>query len=186
MSDDDLTQEERAQNEAIQLAILDLGITIESLFVPWSLSRNSGDKFRSLNWKVTFCVKGNKIATTDFSAGEAYCPSYSHCAPDHRSVDEDNALQRECETGYAWTNLSFPMKGKAILPDIKLFLGSFIQDVKAIDFPSFESWADDLYVSPDSRKWLGVYNDCVKIGLAVRAALGEEGLARLKNVFANY
>ena len=41
------------------------GATMSAKFVPWSLSRNAGEKMPSLNWKVSILLHGCEILTTD-------------------------------------------------------------------------------------------------------------------------
>jgi hypothetical protein len=57
-------------------ALETLGLTIESVFVPFSQSRNKKEKHNSLNWKVDLCRDGNAFLTCDYSAGIAHCPGY--------------------------------------------------------------------------------------------------------------
>jgi len=57
-------------------ALAALGLTIESVFVPFSQSRNKAEKRNSLNWKVSLCRNGKAFLTCDYSAGIAHCPGY--------------------------------------------------------------------------------------------------------------
>ena len=54
-----------------------LGLTMTADFVPWSLSRNAGEKDPSLNWKITLHKDGRPFLTTDYMAGSGHCPSYN-------------------------------------------------------------------------------------------------------------
>jgi hypothetical protein len=57
-------------------ALAALGLTIESVFIPFSQSRNKAEKRNSLNWKVSLCRNGKAFLTCDYSAGIAHCPGY--------------------------------------------------------------------------------------------------------------
>lgn len=65
-------------------AIADLGLTVESRFVPFSQSRNNGEKNFSLNWIVTVKRNGRDVLSTDYMAGMGHCPGYNAAkkAPD--------------------------------------------------------------------------------------------------------
>ena len=45
------------------------GATMTAEFIPFSQSRNKGDKSPSLNWRVTIQRNGRAVLTTDYSAG---------------------------------------------------------------------------------------------------------------------
>lgn len=57
-------------------AIASLGLTVESVFVPFSRSRNKAEKNPSLNWKVTIKRNDREVLTTDYMAGMGHCPNY--------------------------------------------------------------------------------------------------------------
>lgn len=57
-------------------AIESLGLTVESVFVPFSQSRNKDEKNPSLNWKVTIKRNGRDVLVTDYMAGMGHCPNY--------------------------------------------------------------------------------------------------------------
>lgn len=49
--------------QTAQAALDALGLTVESVFVPWSRSRNKGEKSPSLNWIVTVKRNGKDVLT---------------------------------------------------------------------------------------------------------------------------
>lgn len=57
-------------------AIAALGLTVESVFVPFSQSRNKAEGSKTLNWVVTVKRNGRDVIKTDYSAGIAHCPGY--------------------------------------------------------------------------------------------------------------
>lgn len=54
-----------------------LGVTVDSVFVPFSESRSAGQDMPNLNWRVTIKRNGRDVLTTDYSAGLAHCPGYN-------------------------------------------------------------------------------------------------------------
>ena len=106
-----------------------LGLTVESVFIPFSQSRNKNEKHKSLNWRVTVKRNGRDVLTTDYSAGIIHCPSYaakkapygfvaaryrsrdanSTSGYKYRAATEREALEQfkdgigaaECESGFA-------------------------------------------------------------------------------------
>tara|TARA_R110000796_G_scaffold242533_3_gene364638 strand:+ start:809 stop:1477 length:669 start_codon:yes stop_codon:yes gene_type:complete len=54
-----------------------LGVTVESVFIPFSRSRNAGQDSPSLNWSVTVKRQGRAVLTTDYGAGAGHCPAES-------------------------------------------------------------------------------------------------------------
>lgn len=164
-----------------------LGLTMEAKFIPWSLSRNAGEKQPCLNWKVTLIHQGRRILTTDYMAGCAHCPSYKQA---DKSVDGNEAVRLECETGRRSTITGGgprTMTGsQPLMPVLADVLSSLASDASAIDSGSFESWASDFGYNTDSLEAERIYLACVDIGLKLRAALGEDGLKALHEACQDY
>ena len=57
-------------------AAAELGVTMTAEFVPWSKSRDKGEKHPSLNWVITLHKGGRAFLTTDYSAGCGHCPGW--------------------------------------------------------------------------------------------------------------
>jgi hypothetical protein len=71
--DDDIPGDDDAERELI----LDgLGLTIDAVFIPFSVSRNKDAERKTLNWRVTVKRSGRDILSTDYSAGIGHCPGY--------------------------------------------------------------------------------------------------------------
>lgn len=229
-----MTEAEAKINECAE----SLGLTMTAEFVPWSKSRNAGEKQPSLNWKVTlsnarrdyrcacgkewtrpvrlsehtpnvsgeateYCpeckvkwlsaspVRGGAFLTTDYGAGCGRCPSYEQRATIHSAA----AVKWECEngtkaigevsTGFHSGN-RMALKPQPILPNLADVLHSLVSDAEAIDYPTYEEWADNLGFDRDSRKGEAAYRACLESGLKLRAALGEEGLRRLREACEGY
>lgn len=163
-------------------AIRELGLSITSRFVPWSQSRNKHEKQPSLNWRVTLLRNSREILTTDYSAGAAHCPSYSR--------DSKHGVEFECEHGVhkyppdgsgPIERIRFPIK-----PDLKSVIYSLLTDADALDYATFEDWADNFGYDPDSRKAENIYRECLSLGLKLRAAIGDEGMRKLSEAFQDY
>lgn len=176
--------------EKIEAVAAELGITMTTVFVPWSQSRNKGEKQPSLNWEVTLHRKvgpgdgGVTVLTTDYSAGYGHCPSYKPRA----TIFSDKAVRFECKHGHAalGDNDCCFTAGKAILPEFADVLHSLASEAEVLDRSSFEEWASELGYDTDSRKAEGVYRACLEIALKLRNALGEDGLKKLQEACQDY
>jgi hypothetical protein len=182
-----------------------LGITMRSEFVPWSLSRSAGEKGPSLNWKVTLyksrprptynhekeapimATEQYPILTTDYKAGIGHAPSYKQFK---MTADERSAVVWECENGRKARHLAnidqFKGNGPILEPKFADVLYSLVTDSEAIDYGSFEEWANMLGDDPDSRKAETMYRACLEIGLKLRNALGDDGLRQLREACQDY
>ena len=183
----DLSKEQRAA------MVAELGLTVESVFVPFSQSRNKAEKSPSLNWRVTVKRNGRDVLATDYSAGRGHCPAYKASVKTlggPNSLMRSEAIATECETGRV--AIAFPggmIRGslRNIIPlDTLDVLASLVMDSDVIDAGGFESWAMELGYDVDSRKAESIYQSCLEIALKLRAALGDSGLQTLRNAFEGY
>lgn len=173
--------------EKIRACAEALGVTMTAEFVPWSKSRNKDEKRRSLNWKVSLHKGGAAFLTTDYSAGEAFCPSYQHRPTD----DTIEALRFETEQGFPAIVTSYGAVRRSrtagpILPDLADVLWSLALDSSVLDHPTYETWAGDVGFDTDSRKGEATYRACLEIALKMRNALGDDGLRRLVEACEGY
>jgi hypothetical protein len=175
--------------EQIEATAKELGLTMETVFVPFSQSRNKGEKHQSLNWSVTIKRNGRDILPTDYSAGCAHCPAYKN--PDKPA--RDYMIQFECEhgtkaQGVRWSSTpeAYGSRRDKIEPDFCDVLYSLSMDSDVIDASGFEEWASNFGYETDSRKAESIYRACLDIALKLRAALGEEGLAKLREACQDY
>ncbi len=174
--------------ESILACAESLGLTMTAEFVPFSKSRNAGEKHKSLNWRVTLHKGGRAFLTTDYSAGVAHAPSY----PFSKTTDGADALAYEVEHGKAVLRPGqrpdvFGIRGKfPILPDFADVLHSLSMDASVLDHPTYETWAGDYGFDPDSRKGETTYRACLEIALKMRGALGDEGMRRLAEAVQDY
>ena len=65
-----------------------------------------------------------------------------------------------------------------------VFLG--LPSLAFLDAGGFENWAAEYGFDPDSRKAESIYRLCLEYALAMRAALGDSGMAELCNAFQDY
>jgi hypothetical protein len=183
----------------IDAVLADLGLTLEATFVPFSHSRNAKPdpkpRDMSLNWRVTLRRNDRDVYSCDYSAGIAHAPYYKaheKSAYNARRWPQDAfaALTAEVEQGFA-VHVAGPLslrpdRKKPLMPDTRDVVYSLLLDGSAIDSPDFESWAADCDCDPDSRAAEAAYRECLRCGLALRAALGDAGLARLQEAFQDY
>lgn len=170
-----------------------LGLTVESVFVPWSQSRNQKAKPKlsdySLNWRVALKRNGREVLTTDYSAGIAHCPSYKQGG--RRITYEANAVIWECEHGKAAfvgqnTGTIMPRNKTPLQPKAADVLSSLVSDSAVLDAGGFEAWARDCGYDTDSRQAEAIYSACLDIALKLRSALGDDGMRELRSALEDY
>lgn len=169
------------------------GVTMSAQFVPFSQSRNKGEKSPSLNWRVTLSRNGRDILATDYSAGCGHCPAYKASIKEMGGKDcvmRAEAIRMECETGKKALVMPsgqvFVSNKVAILPELDSVLWSLSMDSSVIDAGGFEQWAADLGYDTDSRKAEAIYRECLDIALKLRAALGDEAMRELAEAGQDY
>jgi hypothetical protein len=177
-----------ATKESIRAVADSLGITMTAEFVPFSKSRNAGEKRKSLNWRVTLHKGGRPVLTTDYSAGIAHAPGYSA----RETLDSRAVVDWECENGKAaWAGIvgmgpRAKIPHAPILPELADVLYSLSLDSSVLDHPTYETWAGEYGYDEDSRKGEAVYRACLEIALKMRAGLGEDGMRRLADAVQDY
>lgn len=184
------TAKTETPREAILRTMGELQIALTYEFVPFSQSRNAkpredGKVWRSLNWRVTLKRNGRDVLTCDYSAGEAHCPAYNLKDPYHRRT----GVEFEIEHGKRAARVSDVLGtigGKVIEPDACDVLHSLALDADVIDCAGFEDWASNFGYDTDSRKAEAVYRECLEQALKLRAALGEDGLRKLREACQEY
>jgi hypothetical protein len=171
--------------ETIETLATELGLSMAAHFVPFSRSRSKKEKTPSLNWVVTIAHKGKPFLTTEYMMGSGHCPGYKQC----ETYESKKITAWECENGVeGWitSNERIIRHGGNILPKLADVLHSLASDASAIDYASFEAWANEMGDDPDSRRAEQVYRACLDTALKLRAALGEDGLTRLRDGVQDY
>lgn len=176
-------------------AIESLGLSVDSVFVPFSQSRNKDEKHKSLNWRITLKCNGRAFYSCDYSAGIGHAPSYGKKAPaawDRPArLWPEMAGAFEAESGFAlgpffsWSGFRAD-KSKPIKPDPVNVILCLFTDSSVLDSGGFEAWAADMGLDPDSRKAESTYRACLETALALRGAIGERGFSVLSEAFTDY
>jgi len=170
----------------IEDKLAEMGLSMTTKFIPWSQSRNSKEKFPSLNWKVTLLKNGKEFLTTDYGAGCGHCPSYSQ----RETYDSRQMVKLECEEGFkakSMLSIGYVVADKKfpILPKFADVMYSLSMDAEVLEY-DFEDWAGNFGYEADSRKAKKIYNDCMEIALKLNRTLGSEGIAKLREMFQDY
>lgn len=179
------------QHEKIKKYLNTLGITFNYTFVPFSQSRNRNKKDLSLNWLVLMSKNGKAVFSTDYSMGVGHCQAYKQAKKGrYMSWEDKDNIKQECETGKytiasALHNFYRPTK-QTPLPDDVDVMYSLVMDAEAIDYPTYENWAGCFGYDEDSRSGEKIYKACLETGLRLRAALGDVGLSKLRELYQDY
>ncbi|MFZ2992438.1 MAG: hypothetical protein WA061_01870 [Microgenomates group bacterium] len=176
------------EKDEIRNVLDEMGLSMTTKFVPWSLSRNAGEKYPSLNYKVTLLIRGKEFLTTDYGMGSGHCPSYKRAFK--QSYDERQAVLQECESGFESkgtfsSGYFLPNKKKPILPDIVDVMYSLTLDSDAVEC-DFEDWCGNYGYEEDSRKAEKIFNECREIGLKLLRVVGSGGLEKLRDLYQDY
>lgn len=183
--------ERAAIDFAAKLASLGLSVTCE--FVPQSQSRNAGESALSLNWRCAILRNGapiRGIEAVDYMQGIGHAPSHKS-PPKFADGRVDKWQQSQCakveaETGKqgrvpGLSGRVEPMRNKPLSPPSAAdVFSSLCLDSDALDYSTFEDWAECLGYDPDSRKGEAIYRLCLAHGLALRAAIGDDELQALR------
>lgn len=153
-------------------------IIIKCEFVPFSRSCNAGEKRRTLNYIATVAVMGKDVLKTPYSMGTGFIPGTKGMGS---TVERQEIEEYATETGKE----PKPPFGK-IWPDCVDVLACLAYDAGAIDYANFEDWAESYCFDPDSRKAEAAYRSCLETALALRAALGDANLARLRELTSEW
>lgn len=156
------------------------GLELTSEFVPFSKSKHRKDGHRSLNWGINLKKNGRTVLETDFHAGIAYCPSFSKYI-NHYCCEAREVITYETEHGREYAK-----PRNRIHPNVQDVMHCLHRDADALEYASFEDWASDYGFDADSRAAEKTYNECMKIALALRSAIGDTGIEELRVIFADY
>jgi hypothetical protein len=77
-------------------------------------------------------------------------------------------------------------KLEGITPSLTEVMFDQVQNYSVLDFSSFEEWAEDYGYDPDSRKGEKCYKECLRMALALRNALGEDAITKLREAYQDY
>lgn len=164
---------------AIDALLSKNGVTMTAAFVPQSLSRNSGEKDRTINWRVNF-VKSGSTFWLDYQQGIGHVPGYKR----PRTTGDVLDFGQPWETGkYQASKYSGP-HSKLPSPSAADILHCIVMDGDVLEY-DFEEWASNYGYDSDSRKAESTYNECRKQSREARRVLGltliEEAAALLQD-----
>jgi hypothetical protein len=157
-------------------------------FVPFSKSRNKAAKSPSLNYKVKVLKGEREVLKTDYMMGCAYCPAYK-IKLNKNCILMDKLLRAECETGLAHKlgyGDSVLKTDEQIIPDAADVFYSLVLDSDAIDYSSFEDWAENFGYEVDSRKAEKIYKQCLDTALKLKNGIGDAVLNELREALQDY
>ncbi len=166
-----------------------LNLTTSAVFVPLSQSRNKDQKHKTLNWRVTVRRNDKEVLTTDYSQGIGHIPNWQKLERYEKTIDGAAHVKAAIEEGlYNPSGMGYGRIGAKKIPAPKTadILYSLTLDASVLDHPTFESWAGDFGMDPDSRKGEATYRACLELALKLRAAVGDEGLQELQTAFQDY
>jgi hypothetical protein len=158
-------------------------LIVTSRFVPRSLSRDPTQP--QLNYRVDISLTVTPslviLRDIDYSMGVGHIPNYQKSyASLHNSHYKKRVLDTICETGFEPLKINYsdpdlpygnpprPDHRKTILPDPHNVIACLFLDASVLNYSTFEDWASDYGYDTDSRKALKAYEDCLRIGLALR------------------
>ncbi len=170
MTDNLPVENQETARDKLNNFIKEKNLSLSSSFVPFSISRNSKEKHKSLNWKVTLS-NGKEHLTIDYSKGVGHLPypdiSYANIQIknivskqiDH-AVENGNGLKVIINKNHADLSLKqikFPH------PEMEEVLQCLVSDSNVRNYLSFEDWASDFGYDEDSRKAEKIYVESQKI-----------------------
>jgi hypothetical protein len=166
------------------------GLKMECTFVPFSKSRSAKNKTPNMNYKITILHNDKPILKDiDYSAGFRCLPELQKFV--YSKYQDRQQIENATETGrlneyWGMEILSFSNNGKRLTPSICDVIHCLISDSDVIDYSCFKDWADNLGYSDDSISAKSIYEECLKIALALRSAIGDSKLQELKECFIDY
>lgn len=168
-------------------------VAVTAVFVPFSQSRNKGEKQPSLNWRVTLMKDGREVMKdVDYMQGCGHCPAEKKTFNTPRmnpKTEKRDAIAYECETGKEYntrfySNLGYRPTGKAIAPPSTAdILHSLLLDASALDSRDFADWCSEYGYDTDSIKARDMYDACITTATQLRAAFGQNTLDNLRDLF---
>lgn len=187
------------QSEIIQKWASDNGLTITSIFVPFSVSRNRNEKHKSLNYLVSIKSKTYTL-TTDYTKGSGHIKIISkknNCAH-YSAINRDiNILKNKaCEIGNypneVLQGYSYQVErqnGKSLpfpIPTIDEVLYSLQCDSDVSNYSCFAEWADTYGYDSDSISAKNIYEACQNIASQFNKILTTKQREELSKLLQDY
>ena len=171
----------KARAERIDAAIASVGLIMQCTFVP--MSRATEQNGKGLNWECVISTgNGRKPLRVPYWQGIGHIPGFDPKVA--LTADGAALIDDACETGryLAGDQLPRPLPE----PLLRNVLYSVLLDADAIDPGSFEEWASDCGMDPDSREAEKVYKACLALALALRRMIGDANVTALCAEFQDY
>lgn len=157
------------------------GLTYSVKFVPRSKTPKQENDWKCLSWKVRIEF-GRQVLETDYHTGLGLCgkavqsriDSLPKCCIDRQQA-ENELMERGSLKGH-----------RSEQPSLRDVIHSLLLDSEAIDYGTFEEWADNFGYDHDSRKAEQTYRACLTTGLKLRAMFGEAKIQELREEFKDY
>ncbi len=167
-------------------------------FVRQSASRNSGEKRKTLNWRIALATANYRL-DTDYYTGIGNVPGYVHSfsGMPYETRLLRAAQEKAAETGY-YPDVVVKMLGDKSVkcagvrskqlpaPLLRDVLYSFVQDAQCVEGRSFEEFASEFGYDTDSRKAERIYVTSLRLQLALQSLLGQETVEKLVALFQDY
>lgn len=191
-------QERDERNAKIDAAIADFSMV--ATYLPQDLStledsrgviRRSDLSEQQLKYHVTLSYKGRAFVESSFQMGIGHIPYYTQGLV--LTVGQWNEIKLIFKTGKCARNWPkcvddrlFMTRNLTIEPTLRDVLHCLMSDGDAINYLSFEDWADNFGYDKDSRKAEKIYQACLQTGLTFRNSIGEKKLAELRDIYQDY
>lgn len=159
----------------IDKQLSELGLSVRSIFVPHSHSRNAGKEI-CLNWRIDILYKDRVILKgVEYSQGIGHVPNYNKYS--RKTIHNMEMLNTAAEQGVIAQEYSYGWglsKNRIEPPDLGDIIQCLVLDADALNYISFEDWAPAFGYDEDSRKAERLYLQCLAIGLQLKNGLGNK------------
>ena len=178
-----------SQVEQIQQWANDNNITLSSIFVPFSVSRNRLEKMKSLNYIVTL-QSATGIVSTDYMKGQGHIKYTSSINFKNQSNTKEYtikmAVNYSCDSGKWDTDYRLKHNVKFPVPTIDEVLYSLNMDSDVGNYSDFEDWAQEFGYDSDSISANDIYRACQKIAKDFNKLLTKQQRKELAELLQDY
>lgn len=162
---------------SVNAKLAELGVTIAFEYAGWEKGQHAGYwvKWKGIVGKGSYAFPfdyGHGTGHLDFPALNRY--------PVRLSIDDKAEIERCLSEG------RYPNRKPFAKPDPVSALYCLLLDAEAIDYPTFEDWADCVGEDQDSRKAESIYKKCVETGLALRRVFGDTVISELRELLRDF
>jgi len=172
-------------------------VTLSSVFVPFSTSRNRLENHPSLNYIVVLQC-GKHSINTEYMKGCGHIPLKTLSNNDHKSVverEKNQLIKYCCENGkfphaFRYSNIK-PKNiiGKPVkfpIPTVDEVLYSLYIDSDVLNYRSFSEWAESFGYDDDSIKAREIYDACQKIAVVFDSMFSKQQKEELQELLQDY